>query len=205
VLKKDDKVFLRLPKEDAPKKRNLRPGIVVAIDNGTCTVELAEPAAGVQEGVDAFLHFETRRKFVQQAMKVVRTGPDDARSFVAQLHGEPVSAESRQAFRVSCLSANIRAVIAGENDCEVVDLSNTGFGFYGKATYELGQRVRVALAYGGKDHTGQGTIQSVRRMTAGVVRYGVHCADGAGDNLARSLPSISMQVQAEQLRRLSSK
>jgi PilZ domain len=205
VLKKDDKVFLRLPKEDAPKKRNLRPAVVVGVDHDTCTVQLMEPAAGVDEGIDAFLHFEARRKFVQQAMKVLRRDARDACTFVAQLHGEPVSAESRQTFRVSCLSANIRAVVASESGCEVVDLSNTGFGFYGKAAYEVGQRVRVTMAYGGKDHSGLGIIQSVRRMNAGVVRYGVHCTDGAGDNLARSLPSISMQVQAEQLRRLSSK
>ena len=42
-------------------------------------------------------------------------------------------------------------------------------------------------------------------MNAGVLRYGVHCTDGANDNLAKSLPALSLAVQSEQLRRLSNK
>ena len=50
VLKKDDKVFLRLPKEDSDKKRNLRPGIVLSNEDGVCLIQLEEPAPASRKG-----------------------------------------------------------------------------------------------------------------------------------------------------------
>ena len=205
VLKKDDKIFFRLPKEDSPKKRNLRPGIVLGVEEGGCLIQLEEPADGIEESLNAFLHFEERRKFVQQSVQVVRKESETPCVFAVQWQGTPVSAESRQAFRVSCLSANIRAIVADEPRCEVVDVSTTGFAFYGKIEYEVGRRVHVMLSYDGTEYRGQGTIQSTRRMNTGALRYGVHCTDGPSENLAKSLPSISLAVQSEQLRRLSNK
>lgn len=204
-MKKDDKVFFRLPKEDKPKKRVLRPGIVIGVESDVCLIQLEERAPGMEEEMDVFLHFEEKRKFLQQSARILRLVSEEPPVLSVQLHGTPVSAESRQAFRVSCLSSNIKAAVGAESGCEVVDLSVTGFAYYGQAEHETGSRVKVVLSHEGKDYAGHGTIQSSRRVTAKLLRYGVHCTDSAKDTLARSLTSINLAVQAEQLRRLAKK
>lgn len=202
-MKLDDKVFFRLPKEDAGKQRILRPATVLSFDEVGCKLQLEHPVE-VAAATDAFLHFEERRKFLQQSVRVVgETDPEQPLLLSLQFQGTPVSAESRQAFRVSCLGANIKALVAEEADCDVVDLSVTGFAFYAKSQYEVGRRVRVSLIYDGREYKGYATVQSTRALSAKQFRYGAHCTDGAGDNLAKSLAAVSLAVQSEQLRRLS--
>ena len=98
---------------------------------------------------------------MQQSLKVVRKESEAPCVFAAQLQGNPVSAESRQAFRVSCLSANIRAVIAEEPRCEVVDLSTTGFGFYGRLEYRIGRRVQAFFLTTAKSTAGRARFRAV--------------------------------------------
>lgn len=201
-MKQDDKVFFRMPTVDAGKKRILRPGTVLAVDEAGCKLQL-EDSVAIEEGSDGFLHFEEKRKFLQQAVRVVSVDPERAGVVAVQFQGTPVSAESRQAFRVSCLGANIKARIDDEAGCDVVDLSVTGFAFYSHSPYQVGRRLRVSLQYDGKDYQGFATVQSTRSLNAKQFRYGAHCTDGAGDNLAKSLAALSLAVQSEQLRRLA--
>jgi hypothetical protein len=203
--KQDDKIFLRIPKLDTAKKRVLRPGVVLVVEDDVCVIRLEEPCSAIEATTDVALHFEERRKFWQQAGRVVRKDAREPLVFGVQLHGAPVSAEARQCFRVSCLGASIRATIDEEDGCEVVDLSATGLAFYGRRDYEVGSRVRVALTYSGRGYLGHGTIQSSRRMTPKTTRYGVHCTDTGQDTLAKSLASINLSVQGEQQRRMAAK
>jgi hypothetical protein len=205
MLKRDDKVFLRLPKEDSGNKRVLRPGLAVALENDVWTIRLDQPCAGIEATSNVALHFEERRKFLQQAGRVVRKDSEEPLVLGIQLQGAPVSAENRQCFRVSCLGSNIRATIDDETACEVVDLSATGFGFYGRRDYDVGGRVRVLLTHEGKEYAGHATIQSARRMTPKLMRYGAHCTDTGIDTLARSLASLNLSVQREQQRRMAAK
>ena len=201
-MKQDDKVFFRLPKEDAGKKRILRPATILSVSENECKLQL-EHAAEIADSTDAFLHFEERRKFLQQAVLVVSVDPEQPSVLTLQFQGTPVSAESRQAFRVSCLGASIKASVGEETDCDVVDLSVTGFAFYARSQYEVGRRLRVSLMYDGREYKGYATVQSTRAMNPKLFRYGAHCTDGAGDNLAKSLAAVSLAVQSEQLRRLA--
>jgi hypothetical protein len=203
--KQDDKIFLRVPKEDPPQKRVLRPCVVLSVEADVCTVRLDEPGSAIDLETEVALHFEERRKFWQQAGRVVRNDSPEPLVLGVQLVGAPVSAEARQCFRVSCLGANIRATIDEEEGCEVVDLSATGLAFYGRRDFALGRRVRVVLTYDGRSYTGHGTIQSSRRMTPKTTRYGVHCTDTHQDTLARSLAAINLSVQAGQQRRMAAK
>jgi len=205
MLKRDDKVFLRLPKEDAGTKRVLRPGVLLGLDNDVWTIRLDEPCAGIDTSTNVALHFEERRKFLQQAGRVVRKDSEEPLVLGIQLQGAPVSAEARQCFRVSCLGSNIRATIDDETACEVVDLSATGFGFYGRRDYDVGSRVRVLLTHDGKEYEGHATIQSSRRMTPKLMRYGAHCTDTGRDTLAKSLAALNLSVQREQQRRMTAK
>src|SRR5688572_12810214 len=128
--KLDDKIFLRIPKHDTPKKRVLHPCVVVSVEDEVRVIRLAEPCALLDTTTNVALHFEERRKFWQRAGRVVRKDARDPLVFGVQLLGSAVSAEDRQCFRVSSLGANIRATIDEEEGCEVVDLSATGLAFY---------------------------------------------------------------------------
>lgn len=200
-MKPNDKVFFRLPTEDAGKRRVLRPATVTAVDAEGCELQL-EDAVDVVYATEAFLHFESKRKFWQRAVRVVS---EPARPGLLRLsfQGTPVSAESRQAFRVSCFGADIKAKIGDDADCEVVDLSVTGLAFYSPHHYHAGHRLRVSLVHDGKEYKGFATVQSTRSLNAKTFRYGAHCTDGASDNLAKSLGALCLAVQSEQLRRLA--
>lgn len=203
--KQEDKIFLRIPKRDTPKKRVLLPCVVLGVEEDVCALRLDEACSALELATDVALHFEERRKFWQQAGRVVRMDAGEPLLLGVQQLGAPVSAEARQCFRVSCLGANIKATIDEEEGCEVVDLSATGFAFYGRRDYDLGSQVRVALTYGGRVYLGHGTLQSSRRMTPKTTRYGVYCTDIKQDTLAKSLAAINLAVQAEQQRRMAAK
>jgi hypothetical protein len=205
MLKQDDKIFLRLPKEDTPRKRVLRPGVVLGLEGDVCVIRLEQLCSGIEASADVALHFEERRKFLQQSARVVRKDSGVPLVLGVQLQGSPVSAESRQCYRVSCLGSNIRATIDDEAGCEVVDLSATGLAFYGRRDYDVGSQVRILLTHSGREYTGGGIIQSSRRMTPKLTRYGVYCTDTAKDTLAKSLTAINLAVQGEQQRRMSAK
>jgi hypothetical protein len=205
MLNKDQKVFFRVPREETPPRRVLHPAVVLGVEGEVCLIQLDEPRSGVEVSTSVILHFEERRNFLQQSGFVTRKDSEDPLVVGVQLQGAPVSAESRQCFRVSCLGADIRAKIAEEPGCEVVDLSATGFAFYGRRDYEVGKQVLVSLMYGGREYHGRGTIQSARRMTPKLARYGVHCTDIGKDDLAKSLAAINLAVQGEQQRRMNAK
>jgi PilZ domain len=205
--KQDEKVFYRIPNEQGGKKQILHAGVVLSLDDDVCVVQLEEPCAAIEENVDGFLHFEQKQKFFQQAARVVRKESAEPTVFELKLQGQPVSAESRQCYRVSCLGAGIKATVADEKDCEVVDVSATGLAFYATGTFEIGRQVRITFFYNGDEYVGQGTIQSMRRVSARLIRYGLHCGDTKSktDTLARSLASINQSIQRDQLRRLAGK
>jgi hypothetical protein len=203
MLKAEDKIFFRLPKEDRPKKRVLRPATICAYEDPALTLRLDDPCPGIEPGVEAMVHFEARRKFMQQLARVLRKESEQPLVLVLQLLAEPVSSESRQCFRVSCLGENVRATVDGEVGCEVVDLSATGLAFYSRRDCTLGSQVHISLSYAGKSYEGEATIMSSRRMTPKTIRHGVLCTEREGGSLARSLAAINLAIQSEQQRRLA--
>jgi hypothetical protein len=205
MLKAEDKVFFRLPREDRAGKRNLRSASVRTCENDTCTLRLEEPCPGIEPGVDAFVHFEARRKFMQQLARVLHKESEQPLVVVLQLLAAPISSESRQCYRVSCLGENIRATVEGELGCEVVDLSATGLAFYSRRELALSSQVQISLSYAGKSYAGLATIMSSRRMTPKTLRYGVLCTEREGGSLARALAAINVAIQGEQQRRLAGK
>jgi len=202
MLKLEGRIFIRVPTEDRPQRRSLRPGVVLALDDQRCVVQLMEPMEGVDESVETFLHYDRDRKFVQQSVRVLRVDAGAPLVFAVRFQSEPISAELRQCYRVSCLGSNVRLSVADETNCEVVDVSATGVAFYGQGTYRIGQNLKVTLVHEGKIYNGHGTIQSIRRTKANKQRYGLHCVDKGTDTLARSLASINFAIQADQRRRL---
>jgi hypothetical protein len=205
MLSKDRRLFLRVPGQEVLPKRVLHPGVVLGLEGDVCSIQLDEPRPGVELSSPVIIHFEERKTFLQQSGLVVQRDSEAPLVFGVRLLGAPASAESRQCFRVSCLGANIKAKIDDEVGCEVVDLSATGLGFYGRREYGVGRQITLVLVHCGREYHGHGTIQGARRMTPKIIRYGVHCTDRGKDDLARSLASINLAVQGEQQRRMSGK
>lgn len=123
--------------------------------------------------------------------------------FVIEPVGDPISAESRQSYRVSTISAGIQARMGGEAGLQVQDLSATGFALLADKKYKIGQTVEVAIQYGEEACHGKASIQSFRELESGRLRYGVRAIeeDPHAQMFLRTLQRISLAVQREQLAR----
>lgn len=174
MLKLEGKIFIRVPAEDRPQRRSLRPGIVLALDDQRCVVQLTDPLDGIDESAETFLHYDRDRKFVQQSVRVLRIDAGAPLVFAVQFQSEAISAELRQCYRVSCLGSNVKLNVAEEANCEVVDVSATGVAYYGQRNYRIGQNLKLALVYEGKTYNGHGTVHSIRRTKSNKQRYGLH-------------------------------
>lgn len=123
--------------------------------------------------------------------------------FVIEPVGDPISAESRQSYRVSTISAGIQARMGSESGLQVQDLSATGFALLADKKYKIGQTVEVAIRYGDESCHGKASIQSFRELESGRLRYGVRAIeeDPHAQTFLRTLQRISLAVQREQLAR----
>lgn len=123
--------------------------------------------------------------------------------FVIEPVGDPISAENRQSYRVSTISAGIQARMGGESGLQVQDLSATGFALLADKKYKIGQTVEVAIRYGDEACHGKASIQSFRELESGRLRYGVRAIeeDPHAQTFLRTLQRISLAVQREQLAR----
>ena len=200
-------IFVELPGDEG--RQNLRPGQVVGVDGRELVVALPCPererAQRVTAGQPLVVYFDHRHAWSQLSVRVERVGSDRDRVLLtlAQL-GEPVAAESRQCYRASALSADIRAVLGGSPACTVLDVSATGFSVYAPALYEPGTSLLAMVVQGPQRVPGRVRVQNVRRTPAGRIRCGVQCDEGP-DSLAllRELPRINAELQRRELARRS--
>ncbi|MAE95289.1 MAG: hypothetical protein CL910_11565 [Deltaproteobacteria bacterium] len=129
---------------------------------------------------------------------------DTGKLVVFETLGDPVSAESRQSYRVSTITASLEAAIGDEPNCKVVDISSTGFAAVAATGYQIGQNVAVSIDFEGQHCQGTASVQSVREKPGGKYRYGflsVSAQDGG--SFQADLNAVSLEVQRLQLRRLS--
>jgi hypothetical protein len=204
MLASETKIFLNFPHES--QRRILHPATVKGVDENGCTAELEEANLSLEAGQDLFVYYNLKRKFVKQAARVdaiLRAEPTLVVGF--QTSGEPMSAESREWFRVSTVMANLTAVVGAEAECRLLDVSTMGFAVEASKRYEVGKIVSVTLRYGGDEFSGRARIQSIRPLEGGLIRYGLHAVDDrdSGGNLQRGQQQISAAIEREQLRRLS--
>ncbi|MHC4428162.1 MAG: PilZ domain-containing protein [Planctomycetota bacterium] len=204
MLASETKIFLNLPNQS--KQRILHPATVKETKKRGYTAELEEPDVAIQAGQDLFVYYELKRKFVKQPARidaVMQTDPVLVVGF--QITGEPMSAESREWFRVSTVMANLTASVGAESECRLLDVSTAGFAVEATKRYEVGQIVPVTLRYEGSQFSGQARIQSMRQMNKGRFRYGLHAIEdkASGGDLRKGQQHISAAIEREQLRRLS--
>ena len=142
---------------------------------------------------------------MRQAARIGSVSGSESKTLVEfETIGEPFSAENRQALRVSSIGTDLKATFGSEENCEVVDVSPTGFAVLSTKDHALDSHVKVTLFFKGEVFKGM-----VRVMTAlkrkSRIRYGVHCIDDpkSGSSLVNGLGRITMAIQRLQLARLS--
>ena len=102
------------------------------------------------------------------------------------------------------VGADLKATFGAEKDCEVVDISATGFALYGTKEHAIDSRVEATLYYEGETFQGTVSIMAVVKRK-GRIRYGVHCIDDpkTGSSLKNGLGRITMAIQRKQLAKIS--
>jgi hypothetical protein len=205
MLKKDSELFFQIP--DSLGRRVLHPCKIVDVTGSTFRLEFPEPPEGMQADMDSLIYYERRREFMQQAVHVGTIVQTEPRWTVeTETTGDPVSAESRQYYRVSCMAAAISATVGKESDCTVLDVSATGFALYAAESYKVGDNIEVTLHYAGREYAGRAVVQSAKPLSRTRIRYGLQSLpgrDGRANDLHGSLNQINLAIQREQLQRLS--
>lgn len=188
--------------------RRLRRSVVVAVDADTVSIQFcAEPFAFTPD-LEVLMYFHAKREFMQQMARVTEViepegETDEPTTFVIEPLGDPISAENRQTYRVSTISADLKARVGDEQELDVQDLSATGFAVLASQELQLGQTVPVAIAHDDERCHGFASVQSIREFGPGRIRYGMRAIEEdphTGDFL-EVLQRISLSVQREQLQR----
>ncbi len=205
-MKTDMDIFLRTPEHEP-----LYPGKVrAATDKGRNAV-FQGGAFSLEDGAEVLVFYEINRHFMQQPVRVLsvveKKIDDDGTRITLEFEttGDPISAEKRECYRVSCYSANVEAQLGEDPEmCEVLDLSATGFAISSDAEYTVGQTLLATLYYYGKHVLGTAVIESSAAFRK-KNRYGLRAVDDERPKatLKKDLYRINLVVQREQLVRLS--
>ena len=188
--------------------RRLRRSVVLAVSKEDLTIQfVAEPFA-FETAQEVLMYFNGKREFMQQVVRVKEfcepeEGSTDRPTFVVEPVGDSISAESRQTYRVSTLSANLSATVGTESEISVQDLSATGFAVLAAGDYQIGQTIDVEIGHGTQKCHGIASVQSIRQFGPGRIRYGLRALDSDPHTgvFLEVLQKISLAVQREQLQR----
>ena len=107
--------------------------------------------------------------------------------------------------RVSSITAGLTVKLGDEDQCNVVDVSCTGFSVISSRSYAIGSIVEATLSYLGEECNGKVSVQSIRELSKGRIRYGLHCTENRAStgNMLRGMQVMTLSLQSEQLRRLA--
>jgi len=184
--------------------RRLRRSVVVDVSADDFSIQfVAEPFA-FETDQEVLMYFNGKSEFMQQIGRVKEIAEsDEAATYMIEPVGDAISAESRQNYRVSALSAGLEASVGAEISLTVQDLSSTGFAVLASEEYQLGQTVAVQIAYGEERCHGSASVQSVREFGPRRIRYGMRAieTDPHTGEFLQVLQRISLAVQREQLQR----
>ena len=205
MLTIDAAFFLQIPGNS--KKRILHPAKIVGFTEGLHTAELEEADLPITAEQEILVFYESNHSFLQQpawVTDVFEGGPKFMSEFT--IIGEPMSAENRQTYRVSAVMTGLTVELGEEKKCPLLDISSTGFSLIAGETYEIGNIVDAVVRYDGKEHKGTVCVQSIRPLSEGRIRYGLHCVNDPkqpSGGMSTGLQHVSLSLQREQLRRLA--
>ncbi len=207
-MKADKDIFLRTPEHET-----LYPGKVSATTDKGYNAVFGGWAFSLDDGAEVLMFYEINCRFMQQPVRVlsvVEKKRDDGENRIRlelETTGDPISAEKRECYRVSCYSGDVKVQLGEDPEmCEVLDLSATGFAIFSDAEYTVGQTLLATLYYYGRHVLGTAIVQSYRAFGK-KNRYGLRAVDDERPKatLKKDLDRINLVVQREQLARLSGK
>jgi len=200
----DEGFFLQIP--DESKHRILHGGTVKGITENLYSVTFEDGDLPIEDSQNVLIYYEKNRGFLQQPARIIST-VDREPSLIVELEpiGEPISAESRQHYRISTVMAELTAEIGAETNCPFLDVSASGFSIICMEKYKLGNVVSATLQHQGQRYSGEVCVLSVRELSKGRMRYGLHCIESKkpGDSIQQGLQIMSITLQREQLNRMS--
>lgn len=188
-----------------PDRRELISGSVVAAEAAGTVAEFPDARLSLRADQDILVFYEQRRKFMQQSARVLAAADGDAGPrFTLELVGDPVSAESREHYRVSTAAGEYYVAVDGREDCRMVDVSITGFAALTDKPHEVGEEIEASLSLDDRRWRGAMVIQSVRDLGRPGIRCGLRVRGGdSGGSLADGVRALALQAEREMLRRIS--
>lgn len=195
-------VFVQIP--DGSVQRMLHPATIVAVDSGAIALEFSDADFTPQAGQSLLIFFDRKGEFTQQAARIGGVRSAEPRAVIGvELVGKPISAESRQSYRISTAVSGLTARIGDIESCRLLDVSATGFAIVTDKRLNIGDILKADLSLEGDTFSGQVSVQNTGAFKDDLVRYGLYCVDEGepGYDLQSGLLRISVYVQREQLRR----
>ena len=199
----DMPLFVQLPL--ASSERVLNPGRCLEFSaDDSVKGAFDDPSLPIEDGAELIVYFTRNQEFHKQPGKVV-TASHEGEELILELEllGEPVSADSREHFRVSAYRENVVASLPDEPACDVVDVSASGLAIYSGVERTPGKIVAVTIDCEGDKATGRAAVQSVLCLGEGRYRYGFHCVEAPSSPLRKMLLRTSMTLQRRMLTRMS--
>ncbi len=205
-MKTDMDIFLRTPEHE-----ELYPGKVSATTDKGYNAVFVGRAFSLEGGAEVLVFYEIKYRFMQQPVRVLSVVEEkkdaDGTRITLELEttGDPFFAETRECYRVSCYSADVKAQLGEDREmCEVLDVSATGFSILSDAEYTVGQTLQATLYHNGTPVQGTAVVQSYRAFGK-KNRYGFRAVDDKRlkATLKKDLNRINLAVQREQAARLS--
>jgi len=190
--------------EPTPGAFLLRLSTVTEVGDQSFTVVFGEDPISLEVDQELFCFFDREREFVQQRVRVIDVVAEEPR-LVARLRplGDPISAESRQTSRVPTPSASILAEVGEERDLSVEDVSSTGFAVIASGSHAIGTTFPVSISFEGDIYSGVASIQSVRELSPGRMRYGFRALEEGSDagDLLDGLRQINLAAEHQSAKR----
>lgn len=188
--------------------RRLRRSVVVDTDGERFSIRFAAEPFHFEVDQDILMYFNGKREFLQQVGRVLAIEEQEFEGAEAPIFtfdpvGDPISAESRQFYRVSTITAGLKAAVANEADLDVQDISATGLAVIAAGDYSLGDTIPIRISHSDMACHGTASVQSVREFGPGRTRYGLRALpdDPHTGEFLQTLQGISLAVQREQLQR----
>jgi hypothetical protein len=204
VLKDGIPVYLGL--DDPSGGRVLHPGIIAAIAQDRCTIEFKNSELSIKTGDRYRIYYNQFQEFVRRDVEVEEqseTGP--LSRVVMKIIGDSISADTRQEYRVSAISAGLTVTLDAEESCSVQEISTAGLGFVSDRKYSIGQILDVTLHFEGEEPSGQMVVEWIRQLDGDRTRYGLRgLFDAKGsDTLRIGLMRFTRAVHRQKLQHIS--
>jgi len=203
MKKPGDDVLLHLPSD--LDERVLHRALIIEWRDDGATLSTSAVELPIEEGNELLVYYTAHNAFVQQPI-LINSAEIEGKQLVIDYttQGDPISAENRENFRVTTITAQIKVLINGEDSCIACDLSETGFAALSQQTYKLGEVVTVTLERDDESYSGSACVQAVRSEQLLRSRYGFRLLPTSDpkDTLDRGLNELTQNVQREQLRRI---